>query len=115
MPRTQVFQQVLEAVNPNTLVSGDHALIAVRTRVRGPDCDVIGLYPEVLEAFLNRDSDGASAAPEADQEIRSEVGMVNGGGKLERVAQQVVGGDDALVHGSVTALRFTVGFRTAQL
>ena len=98
--RTQVFEQVLQAVHADLVGFADHLGVAVRAGVRGTDPDMVRRRAEVLEAFLDRDADGAAAAPQADEEVRPESGPVYVGRELKRIPQQVVGLDESFLHGS---------------
>ena len=59
---------------------------------------MVGFGAEKIESFLDRDTDGATASPESDQEIRLVSCLVNIGRELKRISKQVVRGDKSLVH-----------------
>ena len=71
--RTETFEQVLQSMDPDCVCFAHHLAVAWRTAIRRANGDVIGLYAEVLEAFLDGDADGTAPAPEADHEVRSNV------------------------------------------
>src|SRR6188474_3701925 len=50
--------------------------------------DVVGTYADVLEVFLDRDSDRCAPAPDADYEIRAETAPVDLCAETEGVLQQ---------------------------
>ena len=63
--------------------------------------DVVRSHAEVLEVLLDRDADGRTAAPDADDEVRAEPAAVNLRREPEGVLQQVARGDEDLVHGAM--------------
>ena len=75
-----------------------HLRVAAGTGVRGANGDVVGLDTEVVEALLHRDADGAAAAPQPDEEIGPETGLVNIRCQLEGILQEVVRGNKSLIH-----------------
>ena len=99
--RAQVFEQVLQPVDTNTVGSVDHLRVAWGARVGRPNGNVVGFDAKMLEALLHRNADGAAAAPQADQEVRPESGFDDIGGELKRICEQVVGGDDTVFHLSI--------------
>ena len=63
----QVLQQVLGSVYT------DERRTIAGLLMRGPDGDVVGVYAQGLQAFLDDDADGRTAAPEANDECRAEA------------------------------------------
>ena len=98
--RAQVLEQVLQAVNADLVGFADHLGVAVCAGIRSADRDVVRRRAEVFEAFLDRDADGAAAAPQSDEKVRLEPGLVYVGGELKRIPQQIVGLDESFLHGS---------------
>ena len=98
MMRAHAFMQVAQPVCADPVGAVDHLRVARLTPIGRPDRNVIRVHAEMLEAFLNRDADRTATPPQSDQEVRPETGLVNVGGQPERVEQEVVGCDEALVH-----------------
>jgi len=96
--RTQVFQQILQAMHANGIGLAHHLRITACARVRGSNSNVVGFRPEVIKAFLYRDTDRAATAPEPNKKIRLEARLENIGCQLERIQEQIVCGDKSLVH-----------------
>ena len=81
----EIFKQVLQAMNANSVSFVDHLRVVRQAGVGSANRDVIGFDTEIIESFLYRNSDRTTTAPEPDQEIRLESCLTDVYGELKRV------------------------------
>ena len=78
-----LLDDVVQAVHANRLGALADAHVG-----RGAHRDVIGLEADELEVLLDGDADRRAAAPDADDEIRSEAAAMDLGREAKGILQQ---------------------------
>ena len=92
------LQEILQSVDADGIRLAYHFAVTGRAAIRRSYRDVVGLDAQEFKALLYGDADGTAAAPEADDEIGTKVRSRDIRGKLKRIPEQVVRGDEALFH-----------------
>jgi hypothetical protein len=102
--------QVTKAVRPDRVRTVNHLGICCLASVRCPNGDVIRFDAEMVKPFLYSDTNSAAAAPQSNEEIRTESGLINIRSEFKRIEQQVVCGDESFFH-FLVLLSTTLGMR----
>jgi hypothetical protein len=67
----------------------DHFLILGLAGIRRSHCDVIGFYPQILQALLNIDAHGAATPPKPYNKCGPEAAVVYLHTQPERIVDQI--------------------------
>lgn len=101
---TDVVDNIAQAMDPHFGTALGDAAVG-----RGSDGNVVGLDAHVIHIFLDCDTDGRAAAPDANDVIGFKSALQDFVRKTEGIVEQAIGINVEFIHAGVSFFAFWVG------